>query len=71
MLSHRKVHILRTAKKIYLVHNKTLLDFETPDTIIVVIQQLKNLEGRLMQKKKLFFNRVNYSCIVFKHVSLI
>ena len=33
VVSHEKSTILRTAKKIYLVHNKTLLDFETPDTI--------------------------------------
>jgi phospholipid/cholesterol/gamma-HCH transport system ATP-binding protein len=33
VVSHEKSTILRTAKKIYMIHNKALLDFETPDTI--------------------------------------
>ncbi len=33
VVSHEKSTILRTAKKIFMIHNKSLLDFETPDTI--------------------------------------
>ncbi|MGC6367347.1 MAG: ABC transporter ATP-binding protein [Candidatus Marinamargulisbacteria bacterium] len=39
VVSHEKSTILRTAKKIYLIDNKTLLDFETPDTIKTSSQQ--------------------------------
>ncbi|MEK9726686.1 MAG: ATP-binding cassette domain-containing protein [Candidatus Margulisiibacteriota bacterium] len=33
VVSHEKSTILRTAKKIFMIHNNALLDFETPDTI--------------------------------------
>ena len=33
VVSHEKSTILRTAKKIMMIHNNALLDFETPDTI--------------------------------------
>ena len=33
VVSHQKSTILRTTDKIYMVHNCSLLDFETPDTI--------------------------------------
>ena len=33
VVSHESSTILRTAKKIFMIHNNALLDFETPDTI--------------------------------------
>ena len=33
VVSHQKSTILRTTDKIYMVHDKSILDFETPKTI--------------------------------------